>query len=149
MTARLLVLAVVLLVLALAAAWLGRRPRALTRRLATAPALDGLVPPGRPAILAFSSEDCAVCRSAQRPALDEVAAALGEAVTVREVDILRQPALVRTFTIFTVPSTVVLDGEGRVVAFNAGYAPPERLRRQVLQAGRSPSPRGEQSIGLT
>lgn len=146
---RLLVLLAILAALGLVALWLRRRPRALTRRLAHTGGLRGLVPPGRPAILAFASTDCAVCRSAQRPALDEVAATLGEVVTVREVDIVQEPALARAFTVFTVPSTVVLDGEGRVVAFNAGYAPPDRLRRQVLQAGRSSSPRGEQSVGLT
>jgi thioredoxin 1 len=130
MSERLLVLALVVLALSAVGWWLSRRPRALAARLreATSPARYAT---GRPLVLAFTSSDCAACRGAQRPALEELRARLGAAVDIREVDVLADQATARAFGIISVPSTAVLDAAGRVVAFNTGFAPAGRLLAQI------------------
>jgi thiol-disulfide isomerase/thioredoxin len=129
MTDRLAVLAVLALAFLLVALWLRARPRVLTVRL-DAGVLAGLGLNGGPAVLAFTAPDCAACEAAQRPALQELRGNAGDRVQIREVDVLSAPALVRTLGIFSVPSTVVLEGD-RVVAVNIGYASAARLLAQL------------------
>jgi thioredoxin 1 len=85
-------------------------------------------------ILAFSSEDCRQCHQLQEPALRRVQAALGERVSVIEVDAPASPALTRLYHILTVPSTVVLDAQGYACAVNYGFASSQRLLQQVDEA---------------
>ena len=131
MTDRLVVLAVLALAFLLAALWLRARPRVLTARL-DAGVLAGLGLNGGPAVLAFTSPDCAACDAAQRPALQELRGKAGDRVQIREVDVRSAPALVRTLGIFSVPSTVVLERD-RVVAVNIGYASAARLLAQLSE----------------
>ena len=101
----------------------------LRRLRATAPLAD-LAPPGRPAVIAFSTPACAECHTRQAPALSRLAAALGDRVTVRSLSALEHPALVQQIGILTVPATVVLDAAGKVRHLNLGYASDVRLREQ-------------------
>ena len=101
---------------------------------AAAPLAD-LAPPGRPAVIAFSTPSCAECHTRQAPALSRLAAALGDQVTVRSLSALEHPALVQQIGILTVPATVVLDAAGRVRHLNLGYASDVRLREQLASAG--------------
>ena len=105
------------------------------RRLRTAAPLADLAPPGRPAVIAFSTPSCAECRTRQAPALLRLAAALGDQVTVRSLSALEHPALVQQIGILTVPATVVLDAAGTVRHLNLGYASDVRLREQLASAG--------------
>src|SRR5690349_25137111 len=84
---------------------------------ATAP-LAELAPPGRPAVIAFSTPACAECRTRQAPALTRLAAALGDQVTVRSLSALEYPDLVQQIGILTVPATVVVDAAGTVRQLN-------------------------------
>lgn len=137
MTERLAVLALLVLLLLLAALWWRLRPRLLTARLDAAE-LAGLGLNGGPAVLAFTSPDCAACEAAQRPALEELRGRSGPRLQIREVDVFAEPALVRTLGIFSVPSTVVLN-RGKVLAVNIGFAPAARLLAQL--SVRPPGPR--------
>jgi hypothetical protein len=101
---------------------------------AAAPLAD-LAPPGRPAVIAFSTPSCAECHTRQAPALSRLAAALGDQVTVRSLSALEHPALVQQIGILTVPATVVLDAAGKVRHLNLGYASDVRLREQLASAG--------------
>lgn len=85
-------------------------------------------------ILAFSSEDCRQCHQLQEPALRRVQAALGERVSVIEVDAPASPALTQRYHILTVPSTVVLDARGHACAVNYGFASSQHLLQQVDEA---------------
>ncbi len=134
MTERLAVLAVLALIVLLAVLWLRLRPRSLSARLDPA-ALAGLGLNGGPAVLAFTSPDCAACEAAQRPALQELRRLAGARVQVREVDVFSAPVLVRALGIFSLPSTVVLD-RGEVRAVNIGYATTARLLEQLLGPSR-------------
>jgi thioredoxin-like negative regulator of GroEL len=93
---------------------------------------------GEPAILFFSGATCTVCHTAQRPALERLAPELDGRVTVREVDVAEEPALARRFKVMSLPTTVVLDGEGRARAVNAGFASAQVLRGQLVEAGLLP-----------
>ncbi|MDQ7850138.1 MAG: thioredoxin family protein [Armatimonadota bacterium] len=129
MSERLVVLVSVLLLLGLAGLWLAARPRRLSARLARNG--PSPLPPGRPLVLAFTSPDCAACQAAQRPALAELAARLGDGVQIREVDVLADRETARAFGVFSVPTTAVLDAAGRVVALNIGFASADRLLEQL------------------
>lgn len=137
MTDRILVLGVVLLALAVVAIWVRARPRVLTSRFRRGDLAAALVVRGHPAILAFTSPDCAACRAAQRPALEELTSLTAGRVATREIDILEAPDVAQAFGIFTVPTTVLLDGRGAVVAVNIGFASAEKLLSQLGLDGRS------------
>lgn len=93
----------------------------------------------RPTILFFSGATCTVCHTAQRPALDRLVPALDGRVEVREVDVAEEPALAREFKVMSLPTTVVLDGDGRARAVNTGFAPERVLQRQLEEAGLIPA----------
>jgi hypothetical protein len=82
-------------------------------------------------ILSFSSPDCQQCKRLQTPALERLLEARGETVTVIKVDATTDQDLVRTYRVLTVPSTVVLNTEGKAHAINYGFADTHRLLTQV------------------
>lgn len=86
-----------------------------------------------PTVLSFTGESCTICHVAQRPALARLCEQLPD-LDVREVDVAREPETARAFRVMTLPTTVVLDVRGQIVAVNAGFASDTVLRRQVEQA---------------
>jgi thioredoxin-like negative regulator of GroEL len=93
-------------------------------------------PDGRPTIVAFSTPSCAVCKSAQAPALNALVDRLGpRSVRVIQVDAAERPHVAAAFGILTVPTTVVLANNGQVATTNNGFAPLDRLAQQVQLAG--------------
>lgn len=115
--------------------WNARRVRALAET--GGPLWDALgeTPDGRPALVAFSTPSCAACHTAQAPAINVAEQHLGPTtVRVIRVDASRQPEVARAFGVMTVPSTVVLEPAGRVVAVNQGFAPSGRLIEQLQSA---------------
>ena len=125
------------LALLIAAGWAGVRVWSAwkLRRLRAAAPLADLAPPGRPAVIAFSTPSCVECRTRQAPALARLAAVLGDQVTVRSLSALEYPDLVQKIGILTVPATVVLDSVGTVRHLKLGYASDARLREQLAGAG--------------
>ncbi len=59
---------------------------------------------------------------------------LGDRVRVRRVDALAEPELATRLQIWTVPATIVLDGDGRARSVNCGLASAEQLAEQVAAA---------------
>ena len=88
-----------------------------------------LVDGTRPAVLYFTTPDCAQCRLQQAPILRQLAAKVD--VAVHKLDAVEQEALARFYGIMTVPTTVVLDPQLRPVAVNHGVAPLPKLLAQV------------------
>jgi len=137
---RFLILAVI--VTAVAVVWLGLRWRSSRiRRRGALDLLLALADP-RPLVLAFSTPECVPCRTQQKPALDELLRRYPDMLEVREVDATVQPGLADRFGIMTVPTTVVVNQHGRVVAINHGVARWERLASQLsLNGAHAPKPR--------
>ncbi len=95
------------------------------RRMQPAPAA------GRPMLLYFRSDTCAVC-PAQGHYVDEVAAQWGD-VTIERVDAARDPDTAARYRVFTLPTTVLLDGRGQVRHVNYGLTDTDKLGRQLAQ----------------
>jgi hypothetical protein len=140
MTERLLIVAG--LAALLFGAWALLRLRQ-TRRLAALAGerpFQGLVPAGRPAVVAFTLPGCVECRARQAPALEQLRARRGGAVTTPPgadeyvIATLRadaHPEVVERLGILTVPATAVLDAQGQVRFLNQGFADAARLGAQL------------------
>lgn len=127
-------LILVVIAAALGLVWLGLRWR--SSRLRRHGALDLLrLESTRPLVLAFSTPECVPCRTQQKPALDELLRRYPDLLEVREVDATIQPQLAERFGIMTVPTTVVVNQHGRVIAINHGVARWERLASQLSLNG--------------
>jgi hypothetical protein len=83
---------------------------------------------GEPYILYFTTAECSICKTHQEPALRKLDA------TVRKVDAIAEAELARRYSIFTVPSTVVVRRDGSAADVNYGYADADKLRRQLTAA---------------
>jgi len=99
-----------------------RRARASALGLAAAPAVD-------PYIIYFTGENCSICRTHQEPALAKLAG-----VRIDKVDAIAERELADRFHVYTLPTTVVMSPEGRSLNVNYGYAPANKLERQLADA---------------
>jgi thiol-disulfide isomerase/thioredoxin len=99
----------------------------------------GQSPDGRPSLVVFSTPGCTACRTVQLPAVEAVEARFGERLRVLKVDFSTQPAVGEAFKVLTAPTTVVLDGDGRVGSFNHGFSPANQLSAQLSALGVSPA----------
>jgi thioredoxin 1 len=91
--------------------------------------------PGVPAVLYFTTPDCAPCRTVQRPALSAVKARLGAGFQVVEVDCTQRPDLADYWGVLSVPTTFIIDLEGRPRHVNHGVASAEKLFAQLENIG--------------
>ena len=115
--------------------WQRRRLRAL--QVITAPVhLPATVTGGKPAVLYFTTDECAQCRLQQAPILAQLQARVD--VAVHKLDAIEQEALAQLYGIMTVPTTVVLDTQLRPVAINHGVAPLQKLQAQIGATGGQP-----------
>lgn len=84
---------------------------------------------GQPYVLYFTGPDCTICKTHQEPALSRL-----EGVDVDKVDAIERADLAERFHVYTVPTTVVVAANGQPLAVNYGYAPADKLRRQLAEA---------------
>lgn len=101
------------------------------RTLATERPFDGIVPAGRPTIVAFSLPSCRECRTRQIPALNRLGAQLGDHVGVQTLSAADHPELVERLGLMTVPATAVLDAHGVLRFLNHGFADEQHLNQQL------------------
>jgi thiol-disulfide isomerase/thioredoxin len=121
--------------------WRARQGRVRTVRPSTVQASDSLLPtltalgaaPGeRATLLQFSSAFCAPCR-ATRSILADVASAV-PGVRHVEVDAESNLDVVRRLNILKTPTTLVLDGQGRVTQRAAGQPRKEHILAALEKA---------------
>jgi hypothetical protein len=86
-------------------------------------------PSAEPYILYFTGEGCTVCRTHQEPALARL-----DGVRIDKVDAIAERELADRFHVYTLPTTVVMSPEGRALHVNYGYAPANKLERQLTEA---------------
>jgi thiol-disulfide isomerase/thioredoxin len=98
----------------------GRRP----------PGLENLRP-GTPAILYFTTPECAPCKTIQRPALQRLQQQLGGQLQVIEINAAEKPDLAGAWGVLSVPTTFVLDSDGRPRHINHGVTNAEKLMQQL------------------
>jgi len=107
---------------------------------------------GLPAILYFTTPDCVPCRTTQRPALERLLAELAEAVQLIEVDASAQPKVADYWGVLTVPTTFVIDPQGRPRRVNHGVTNAEKLKAQLEEIGsgsKSPGPKRHSASSLS
>lgn len=110
--------------------WLSLRRFLLSRASRAAVPLPGFRP-GVPAVLYFTTPDCSACKSLQRPALAELDRRMTGSLQLIEVDAYERPDLARRWSVLSIPTTFVLDGQGRPVHVNQGVASADRLFGQL------------------
>lgn len=91
-------------------------------------------PTGKPAILYFTTPDCAACKTVQRPALQRIKERLGDRLEVIEINAQECPELASQWGVLSVPSTFVLDSSGTLRHVNHGAARAEKLLEQLASA---------------
>lgn len=87
---------------------------------------------GTPAILYFTTPDCAPCKTIQRPALNTLLSRLGDSrLQIIEVNAYDQPDLAKTWGVMSVPTTFILDSQGTPRHVNHGATPASKLYEQL------------------
>jgi thiol-disulfide isomerase/thioredoxin len=87
--------------------------------------------PGVPAILYFTSPDCVPCKTVQRPALQKIQARLGDQLQVIEVDTYENPDLAVRWGVLSVPTTFIINRQGKLLFVNHGATRAEKLLEQA------------------
>jgi thioredoxin 1 len=89
--------------------------------------------PGVPAILYFTTPDCAPCKLVQEPAIRSLKKQLGDVLQVIEVDASTHPDLAGEWGVMSVPTTFLIDARGRPRVVNHGLATKEKLFQQLRE----------------
>jgi thiol-disulfide isomerase/thioredoxin len=121
--------AVVIIGMALTAFWLINQ--FVLARAATKSRHGGLLHPGIPAILYFTTPDCIPCKTIQRPAIDKLKYLFGETLEVVEVDALDRPELASQWGVMSVPTTFIIDASGQPRHVNHGVTTTDKLLIQL------------------
>lgn len=94
--------------------------------------------PGVPAVLYFTTPDCLVCKTAQKPALERLQQDWPGAVQIVEIDATVDTATADYWGVLSVPTTFVIDANGQPRSINHGLTSKEKLQRQIEAALASP-----------
>jgi thiol-disulfide isomerase/thioredoxin len=86
---------------------------------------------GKPVILYFTTPTCAPCKTIQRPVIERVQAQHAESLEVVEIDASSETELADRWGVMSVPTTFVLDSEGKPRYVNHGVATAEKLADQI------------------
>jgi thiol-disulfide isomerase/thioredoxin len=93
---------------------------------------------GKPTILYFTSPGCVPCITIQRPALARLLAAFGSRLQVLEVDATEHPRLADAWGVLSVPTTFIIDAQGRPRGVNHGATRADKLASQLAALGEIP-----------
>jgi thioredoxin 1 len=87
---------------------------------------------GVPTLLYFRSNTCAVCPTQSRM-IEQVAAAWNGRLVIEQIDAEAEPDKAGRYQVFTLPTTILLDGNGTVQRVNYGLADDRKLTRQLAE----------------
>ncbi len=88
---------------------------------------------GVPAILYFSTPDCAPCHSVQEPAIEELRAQYDDRLQIVQVDASQRTDLANSWGVLSVPTTFIIDAQGQPRHVNNGVTLAPRLRQQLRE----------------
>ncbi len=86
---------------------------------------------GKPVLLYFTTPTCAPCKTIQRPAIHRLHEMLGERIKIIEIDAAAHPAMASRWGVLSVPTTFIIDPQGRPRHVNHGIASAAKLERQL------------------
>jgi thiol-disulfide isomerase/thioredoxin len=107
-----------------------RRVRSQIRRFP----LPEIIRQGEPSLLYFWTGNCSQCKPQVR-FLEEAIAALhehGHEINIHKFHALQEEELVNLLHIITVPTTVLVDAQGNIAAWNPGLTGAKKLIEQLL-----------------
>ncbi len=84
----------------------------------------------RPTIMYFRSDSCAPCQT-QNHYLVDLEEAYGTRMAIQKIDVDDNKEMAGRFGVFTLPTTVVLDGVGKVHYINYGLTATSKLAQQM------------------
>jgi thiol-disulfide isomerase/thioredoxin len=87
--------------------------------------------PGTPAILFFTMPGCVPCKTFQHPAILRVKNSLGSQLQVIEINVEEQPDLAEKWGVLSVPTTFILNSQGKPCHVNHGATTAEKLIEQL------------------
>lgn len=85
-----------------------------------------------PALLYFRADSCAVC-PAQGRIIDQLGAHWHGHVRMEIIDAEREPETAACYHVFTLPTTILHDADGRVRQVNYGLTDERKLNRQLTE----------------
>lgn len=85
-----------------------------------------------PALLYFRADSCAVC-PAQGRIIDQLGAHWHDRVRVETIDAQHEPEMAALYRVFTLPTTILRDSDGRVRQVNYGLTDERKLSRQLTE----------------
>jgi thioredoxin len=89
---------------------------------------------GRSGLLVFTSPTCAPCKLQQLPIIDRILLDWHDKIEVEIVDVTVRPEMAAQYGVWSLPTTIVLDAQQKVIAINQGVAHEHRLREQIARA---------------
>jgi thioredoxin-like negative regulator of GroEL len=92
--------------------------------------------PGKPGVVLFTAEYCYPCITQQKPAIHRLVEQIGEkAIQVIEVDVEKNPEVAQRWGVLSLPTTFILDRDGKPRDINHGVTSTEKLKRQLELVG--------------
>jgi thioredoxin reductase (NADPH) len=87
---------------------------------------------GKATLLYFSTKNCVVCKYQQAKEIEKIRELFPiDLLDIKKLDALEQPELAKLFGVMNVPTTVIIDGQGNLHAFNANLAKVKELTQQI------------------
>jgi len=86
---------------------------------------------GKPVLLYFTTPTCTPCKTIQRPAIRRLQELAGGQVEVVEIDASARPDLATQWGVLSVPTTFLIDANGKPRHVNYGVTGTEKLLDQL------------------
>jgi thioredoxin-like negative regulator of GroEL len=105
---------------------------------------------GTPAILYFTTPDCAPCTIVQGPAIETLGSEYGEALQIIQIDASQRVDLADYWGVLSVPTTFIIDARGEPRHINNGVVSATKLRQQLSEfAGLGDPSNHHTQVGLS